>query len=283
MISPVKKSAPDADCSPVPRKKKKRKFNFSYFKRLSSTHKMIDYAEENLTYLGEGTSRIVFEYNGKALKIAMNDKGFAQNFAEKTIYNEKKSRCSIAEIFTVSKFSLKYQGYAWIVSELIRPIVKEAEFQELVGCSWEVYKEVIEDCAKETVFKSEPSQAIKLVTSRVTTQFAQRAERLHTEGDERNARYYSEKLKEVEKIEKSLLLRGIVNGMIAVNLLPGDLTELDHYGKSADGRAILLDYGLTQDVARRFYPKTPASKKVPAKKEDVLTDRLTITTRKKNS
>lgn len=41
------------------------------------------------------------------------------------------------------------------------------------------------------------------------------------------------------------------------NLLFGDLEELSHWGKTPDGRAVLLDYGFTGEVWRSHYSQKP--------------------------
>ena len=45
------------------------------------------------------------------------------------------------------------------------------------------------------------------------------------------------------------------------HLLRGDLEELDHWGKTPDGRCVLLDYGFTHEVWESHYSqKTPEPK-----------------------
>ena len=42
------------------------------------------------------------------------------------------------------------------------------------------------------------------------------------------------------------------------NLLVGDLKEIDHWGKTHDGRCVLLDYGFTQEVWASHYSDKPS-------------------------
>lgn len=48
-----------------------------------------------------------------------------------------------------------------------------------------------------------------------------------------------------------------LNGVLAImknsGVASGDLVRLDHYGKAADGRVVLLDYGLTPEVWKQYY------------------------------
>jgi isocitrate dehydrogenase kinase/phosphatase len=39
----------------------------------------------------------------------------------------------------------------------------------------------------------------------------------------------------------------------AENLITGDVARYDHYGKTADGRVVLYDYGYTSDVWEKLY------------------------------
>jgi len=39
----------------------------------------------------------------------------------------------------------------------------------------------------------------------------------------------------------------------AENLITGDVAKYDHYGKTADGRVVLYDYGYTSDVWEKLY------------------------------
>ena len=38
-----------------------------------------------------------------------------------------------------------------------------------------------------------------------------------------------------------------------INLVRADLDRLGHYGYTVDGRVVLLDYGFTQDVKKKYY------------------------------
>jgi hypothetical protein len=37
------------------------------------------------------------------------------------------------------------------------------------------------------------------------------------------------------------------------NLLPADIDSINHWGKTPDGRCVLLDYGYTEDVHKSHY------------------------------
>ena len=54
-------------------------------------------------------------------------------------------------------------------------------------------------------------------------------------------------------------------------LLVGDVCKIDSWGKSPDGRAVLLDYGFTRDVADKHYP-LPKTPKTSASTKDHISE-----------
>jgi hypothetical protein len=55
------------------------------------------------------------------------------------------------------------------------------------------------------------------------------------------------------------LVMNTVNTMNSTDLLIGDLAIVEHWGKSADGRVVLLDYGFTKEVWEKYYQPGLAS------------------------
>jgi hypothetical protein len=60
-------------------------------------------------------------------------------------------------------------------------------------------------------------------------------------------------------MKSSNLFSGITFAMKTNRLMSGDILELDHYGKTANGNIVLYDYGFTEEIAKKYYPK-PAKK-----------------------
>jgi hypothetical protein len=108
----------------------------------------------------------------------------------------------------------------WVISDLVKPITSMNEFKSLTGVDWQ---EFVQD-----------------LTASVSA-FARKSKMPLPSG----AHEFTKKVYDMaEKGSNRLKL--------------ADLTVLDHWGKTPDGRAVILDYGYTEDVATKHYSKTPA-------------------------
>ena len=101
-------------------------FNFEEFKKIKSFAGKQKYAKQHLLgKVGAGTSRAVFRVDDeKVIKIALNEKGLAQNSAESEGY--KQNYDAIARVFDVD------QDDMWIEMEMAKR-VSPKRFKELTG------------------------------------------------------------------------------------------------------------------------------------------------------
>lgn len=183
-----------------------RRFDFSKFKRLDDIDDMLHYASLYLEFLGKGSSRAAFIFSSRyALKVALNDKGLAQNEAEVNVYTNPTSKPIVAKI---QAFDPRFR---WLVSELVNPLQNEGEFKKLSGTDWEEFIEQIYD--------------------------------INIAGQHQEGRRYSP------------IALATATTMKQNQLLLGDIDAIPHWGKTHDGRVVLLDYGLTSDIAKTHYPK----------------------------
>ena len=106
----------------------------------------------------------------------------------------------------------------WIIADLVRPLTNPSEFKQLTGVAWQ---EFVEDLTM-TVSAFARKQGMQLRKS--APDFTKKVFSMAEKG--------SNKLK------------------------LGDLTVLDHWGKTPDGRVVILDYGFTEDVAEKHYSKS---------------------------
>lgn len=114
------------------------KFDLKKFKSLEAINLMVRYADTFLEQLGKGSSRMAFLYSSKyALKIAINEKGLAQNEAEVDVATNPKSKLVIAKIYSADP------EYKWVISDLVKPIKSEKEFESLTGTQWEDFLDAL--------------------------------------------------------------------------------------------------------------------------------------------
>lgn len=227
--------------------KKRKKFSMRHFRTLVSEADILDYANSCLPLLGKGSSRVVYACSkSKVLKISINDKGYVQNSAELGVAHNKETEGAVSAILD---FKTDGEGnILWLVSQLVRTVTDADEFKSLAGFSWEVYGDTVRAFAK-----SNAQNDLETITSSISDQYSKRLVRLKNEGDERNARYYETLLGDLEIMKNSIFFRGIISAMSVNRLMPGDILEIDHYGKTSNGDIVLYDYGFTEDIAKRFY------------------------------
>lgn len=205
-------------------------FNFDEFAKMPQAQKL-DYARKTLqdtndNFLGSGTSRIVYRLDSKrVLKIArMSEIGAAQNSEEKQLTD------LFPELFP--RIYRAADDGSWLISEIVRPLSDEEEFLQLSGFTWPLFAGVI--------FSADQKNSIKTAIDSLPN---------NPEG------YGYPKGTDLKEkamgMIKKPLFRKIIQAMGA-DLLVGDITVLEHWGKTADGRLVILDAGFT-NKSRALY------------------------------
>lgn len=111
-----------------------KKFDLSKFKQLEFTEVMNAYAFSFLGKMGEGSSRAAYVLSAKkVLKIATNAKGLAQNETELSVYTNPKSRSIVAKIYDYDP------GSRWLVSDLVKPVTSEQQFEDATGMPFSLF------------------------------------------------------------------------------------------------------------------------------------------------
>lgn len=104
----------------------------------------------------------------------------------------------------------------WLIADLVRPIKSTSEFEKLAGVKWQEFVSDLESTIASSA-RLKGAQELR-----------------------KDAAPFTKKVyKMAEKGKDRLKL--------------GDLTEVDHWGKTPDGQVVLLDYGFTEEVAVRYY------------------------------
>lgn len=178
------------------------KFNLQKFESLPDTRTMRAYASKFLEKLGTGSSRVSFLLSSKyVLKIALNQKGLSQNQAEFETYSSSKSPL-------VAKVYRSDEHKQWLISDLVKELNDENEFESLTNVAWDDFdRRVYDHLGKKSTGKQQLDP-------------------------------FSKKVVEFCKEQ---------------DLLVGDIVNITHWGKTPDGRIVLLDYGLTPEVWEKHY------------------------------
>ena len=171
--------------------------------------------ESGIQYLGSGTSRMVFKLNDqKVLKLAKNVKGLDQNNAEADWYLKKV--IGIAEWYSASNEDI------WIVSELCTK-ARQADFRKKLGISFAEYCNYVNYLSQEHSGRRNPWIR------------------------------YDRPAKLDEYVEAENLLGGINEYIGNWDPPVGDLTRISSYGIDHNGDIVLVDTGLSENVAEKHY------------------------------
>lgn len=247
-----------------------RGFNFNKFKALPSLDAKTQYARQSLPLMGEGSSRIVFAFSGgKALKIATGPKGFAQNQAEIEIFTDPATKPVVARIFDADTAKNE-----WLIAEIVQPFQPtKATWQQHMGFDFQIFGNVINDWDDAGM----PDETAYL--QNIITKWQNRMRDLVKIGQEHGNMYKvtQTRLKNYLRIAKSPIAKGVMH-LIRQGLVTADLVHMDgentsdnvigHYGKTVDGRIVLLDYGYSKEVYDTHY-KEPEAPATPADPSDV--------------
>ena len=225
-------------------------FRWDAFKRAIKDEEGLYYAQKHLKKLGEGSGRRVFLLSNRfVLKIAMNEKGWAQNQAEVDIYTNPHTKPIVAKIYDFDPH------YNWLVSELVRPIANKKEFEKHFGVSDEYVDRVIELISYSHGDKSAAKEKAKKDIQR----YSAKLEAMELRGEKydlKRKEFFKEELKFTRDILDAFD-KPIVNAILYLQkefeLVSADLTLHKHWGKTAEGRVVLLDYGYTKTVSYTYY------------------------------
>jgi hypothetical protein len=200
-----------------------KKFDMAKFKQLDNFHMMNVYASTFLDKMGVGSSRAAYVFSSRyVLKIAINEKGIAQNKTEVDVFTNPNSKDVVAKVYSADT------KFMWIVSDLVKPISTEGEFKSISGVRWSSFIQAL-----ETYLHNDTDY--------------ERPEGLPT------------------------FVKGVIDTMLQNHLMLGDLDNVEHWGKTPDGRCVLLDYGFTHEVWEQHYSQPKASTTKDVKTADIKT------------
>lgn len=216
----------------------KSTFRWDKFKQQEGVIEQLTYAKTNLPMLGFGSSRVGFALpNTKyVLKVARSAKGIAQNKNEVEVFTSPVNSKIIAKVFDSAS------DYSWIVAETVKEFPDNesgrSQFLDHTGLSFSITEKIIGLIGDyKGAWKDNLGKA-----------FA------------RNSQVFP-------MIEKKYVpnpfFAAVESLMVQKGLSAGDLTKVEHWGKTADGRVVLLDYGLTREIWKNHYAKPEPQKAQP--------------------
>lgn len=196
------------------------RFDMARFRAMETPEEMQEYADNSLELVGRGSSRAVYSLTGsKVLKVAAprGGKGSCDaGVAQNQAEADLYTDPATRDVTTrIFDFDPEYR---WLVSEAVRP-VSEAEFEASFGSPL-----------------SDVMRAVTLADSADMT-VREALEALEEDGED---------VPDGRAVD-------MVLSLVRQGLLPGDLEEVDHWGKTTSGRVVLLDYGFTSEVSRDHY------------------------------
>lgn len=199
-----------------------RKFlDVNKFKSLDDIDQQ-EYLKNNAEVLGVGSSRVVFLIDSsKVLKYAFNDTGVSQNATESQAYTNPGSKDILAKIYDHDS------EFRWLISEIVRELKTEAEFKDMVGMELSVFSAGLIYCELEGYdLKKAETYFLKTMT-------------------------YQDVDIDIPKAKEFFVK--IYETVIAAGISSDDFGKLEHYGKTADNRIVILDYGFDIDVYKQHY------------------------------
>lgn len=174
---------------------------------------MISYVKNRLVMSGYGSSRAVFIMSQRyALKLARNEIGIVQNKAEVEYLTEHSTNEAISK-HIIKVYASDENGW-WVVTDLVRPIKDNKEFEQLTG-----------------------------LTEGELWFWCDKLSNAHYGGD------FSEH--EFHIAAKQAPFLYVIASLQDAGA--ADLRSYKQYGKTTDGRVALLDAGANEDILDEYY------------------------------
>lgn len=194
-------------------------WNIDEFKKLNSFNDRIKYCEEHLTRISSGSSRIVYKIDDiKVLKLAKNKKGLVQNEVEIEYGQYNDLKYILARVFEYDENNL------WVEMELAQKLTN-SKFKQIVGIDFEAYGKLLNNYGIES-------------------------------GAMKKGHKYTIPQELVDWSWENEFMYDIYQYIGGYDVPPYDLTRLSSYGiVKRDGvdTIIIIDYGLTEEVASTYY------------------------------
>jgi hypothetical protein len=222
-----------------------KKFDLKIFDKIKDPTEAGLYAHRRLQRLGQGSSRAAYVYNSKlCLKIAMNPAGVHQNLTEIGISKIGKYNEIIAKVVRHSNDG------RWLLSELVIPF----EIKD--------YDDEVDLIASEKEFEDKAKVPFRIMMRGISEGVPEKYHPYFSENQYKFEKMNTEfntyedyiKNKPMEEIERKVeLAKELIN---KIGVKASDIWVPYQWGRTADGRIVLLDYGFTSAVHKQHYDKS---------------------------
>ena len=210
-------------------------FNMDTFKSLNSYNKKIKYCNDNLQRIASGSSRIVYKIDdATVLKLAKNQKGLAQNEAE-TLYRDDMYAPDIfAEVYDND------ENFYWIEMQLAKK-AKPTDFKRITGYDFQTFQYFVMYSAEENQIRT------RRYGFSVPTEYKQL--------------FNSEEFQDMMWENPDNVFYQIREYLTSYQIQNyGDVQRISSWGIVKDkydgtDKLVLIDYGLTDDIAKKYYSK----------------------------
>jgi len=200
-------------------------FDINEFKKINKQEQRLKYLQETSMYIGAGSSRIVFGISpkkviklaggsgieqplySKEVKIKDIGRGINQNKVENDVWKQSSEtmRMILPKVYEIGPTELQP---LWLMSELVRPLGSDNELRSMLGVDQMGYADFM--------------NGISDIDSDDFKAFYGRVDEKHKP-----------------------IIDALVEMIKKFDLYSKDLTSIEQWGKSSDGRLVLLDSGIT--------------------------------------
>ena len=194
----------------------------------------------DLPYMGRGSSRVVYALStGKVLKISRDERGIAQTEAEISVWTNPLTKEVAAEVFDFDP------DYNWSVMEIAKT------FKPAYGNGYEGSLEHELKIPRAYGVMFTIHDIVKELLSDRSDGFSEDIEEKFLEMSRGQEIVLRKRLDQYLENPHPFVNK-IVDLVHNNDLNIGDVVS-DHFGKTADGRIVMVDYGLSEDVAEQYY------------------------------
>lgn len=220
-------------------------FNLSVLLKKPTLEESWKYVQDEcgLEAFKPGSSRTVFKVSDRlVLKMANLEDGGAKGETQNKTEQMAFARFGGNVLTTVYAYHPKFW---WIFAERVDEFKFTNEFQGVTGFDFQTFGNVVMILAKN-------KYSIDITLADAREEAARAKKEFERDKSAINLKK-KDRLEARVKLLESPLMTSLLAVMRGVRLLPKDVSTVGHWGKTKDGRAVLLDYGFNDEAYEKHY------------------------------